>query len=42
MEYKIKKDSIEYEAGRYFVNTWGEPRLEFDGYAYGKGVAELA
>ena len=24
MEYKIKKGSIEYEAGRYFVNTWGE------------------
>lgn len=24
MEYKIKKGSIEYEAGRYFVNAWGE------------------
>lgn len=24
MEYKIKKGSIEYDAGRYFVNTWGE------------------
>ena len=24
MEYKIKKGSIEYDAGRYFVNAWGE------------------
>lgn len=24
MEYKIKENNINYEAGRYFVNTWGE------------------
>lgn len=24
MEYKIKENNIKYEAGKYFVNTWGE------------------